>query len=111
MEDSGEKIQLLKKYFNERDDIMMAFLFGSRAQGTRSLRAGSDWDIAVYFCPLSAQLEWEATDREYPNEQAVWRDISDILESDNVDLLVLNRAPAGIAETAIGGMQLVVKDS
>lgn len=54
MDDREQKIEQLKDYFAERDDIVMAFLFGSRAK-SRS-QALSDWDIGVYFTPESASV-------------------------------------------------------
>ena len=42
-------IKKLKTYFKNRDDVLMAFLFGSRAKGISAKR--SDWDIGVYLKP------------------------------------------------------------
>ncbi|MBC7324539.1 MAG: nucleotidyltransferase domain-containing protein [Moorella sp. (in: Bacteria)] len=39
----------MKKYFSDRPDVRMAFLFGSRAK-ERAL-PGSDVDVGVYFEP------------------------------------------------------------
>jgi predicted nucleotidyltransferase len=39
----------LKKYFKERKNVAFAFLFGSHAKGSATIR--SDVDIAVYFYP------------------------------------------------------------
>lgn len=103
-----QKLQKLKRYFNKRNDVIMAFVFGSRAK--RLSHSGSDWDIAVYFKPEVAKVEWEEHNREYPEEDKVWGDCIDILQTDNVDLVVLNRAPASIANTAIHGIPLVIKD-
>ena len=108
MSEREVKIEKLIKYFTERDDIVMAFLFGSQAEN-RS-HAGSDWDVAVYFKQKIARVEWEEQGRNYPEEDRVWSACSDILKTDNVDLVVLNRAPASIADTAIRGRALVVKD-
>ena len=104
---TDEKEKLLKDYFAEREDVLMAFVFGSRAQE----RSGniSDWDIAVYFKPLSRTIEWEQ-DRNYPQESKIWGDLCGILKTDHVDLIVLNRAPANIAASAIQGMPVVIKD-
>lgn len=105
---SEEKIIALKEYFSERADISMAFIFGSRSQG--NAHNGSDWDIAVYFKPLiSGRVEWE-DERLYPEEDVVWNDCMNILKTDNVDLAVLNRVPANLADTALRGIPLVVKD-
>lgn len=102
-------IKKLTEYFKNRDDIIMAFLFGSRSNGR--IHQGSDWDIAVYFKPLVERIEWEEHGREYPEEDQVWNDCINILKTDDVDFIVLNRAPANIADTAIRGIPLVIKDN
>ncbi|MBU3925481.1 DUF86 domain-containing protein [Patescibacteria group bacterium] len=105
----NKKIELLKKYFSERKDVLMAFVFGSQAKG-RSTRI-SDWDIAAYFESLRAGgIELES-DRDYLRESEVWGDLVKILETDNVDFIVLNRAPASVAAAAVArGLPLVIKD-
>ena len=101
-------INNLKEYFRKNEDVVMAFIFGSRAK--ENVRPGSDWDIAVYFTPQKGYLEWEAQDSEYLIEDRVWSDCVEILKTDDVDLIVLNRIAASIAATAIQGMPLVIKD-
>lgn len=98
----------LKKYFKNRNDVLMAFVFGSHAQK----RAGklSDWDIAAYFTPESSAIEWEVS-RDYPQEREILGDLIEILSTDNIDLVVLNRAPANLSASAIiKGLPLVIKD-
>ena len=73
-------IKKLTDYFQKRDDVAMAFLFGSQA-GNRS-HAGSDWDIAVYFKPEKGAVEYEEYGREYPNEDKMWGELMDIIRSD-----------------------------
>lgn len=108
MSDREIKIQKLKEYFEKHEDIVMAFLFGSQAEDRA--HSGSDWDIAVYFKPEIARVEWEEHGREYPEEDHVWSTCSDILQTDKIDLVVLNRAPATIADAAIHGEPLIIKD-
>ncbi len=104
-----QSIKKLVTYFKERPDVVFAYLFGSRAKG--EARASSDWDIAVYVSPLSTRsIEWEEIDREYPQEAEICGDIVKLLATDNVDMLILNRAPAGIAASALRGTPLVIKD-
>jgi predicted nucleotidyltransferase len=43
------KIKLLKKYFEKEPSVSFAFLLGSQIKDRA--RAGSDWDVAVYFKP------------------------------------------------------------
>ncbi|MDO8662272.1 MAG: DUF86 domain-containing protein [Candidatus Omnitrophota bacterium] len=107
----NKSIAILKKYFLNKPDISAAFLFGSQAK----TYAGkiSDWDIAVYFWPKEdkSEIEWEEAGKAYPGENKIWDDLVDILKTDNVDLVVLNRAPANIAASAISeGRALVIKD-
>lgn len=102
-----EHIQRLIEYFERRADVAMAFIFGSRAKARD--HNGSDWDIGVYFNPISGSLEWEE-DREYAGEERIWNDCIDILKNDNVDMVVLNRAPATVADAAVRGIPLVIKD-
>lgn len=101
------EIEQLREYFENRDDTLMAFLFGSQTKETHSKI--SDWDIACYFTPLSNTIEWEK-DRSYPEESKIWNDLTKILETDNVDFIVLNRVPANIAASAIKGIPIVIKD-
>ena len=108
MDERETKLKQLTSYFENRDDIVMAFVFGSQAKGRA--HSDSDWDIAVYFTPEVERVEWEEQGREYPEEDKVWGDCIDILKTDNVDLVVLNRAPATIADSAIRGTPLVIKD-
>jgi len=101
------KIKLLKKYFLENPEISMAFLFGSRVKG--QVLFDSDVDIAVYFKPGDRRLEWEERG-SYPGVTEIWAETEKIL-GENVDILVLNKAPCLIAFDALrSGMPLVIKD-
>lgn len=107
-----KEINQLKKYFNKREDIIAAFLFGSRAKKIAGRL--SDWDIAVYFKPqVQGEVEWEETDKRYPEENEIWNDLVDICRTDDVDFVVLNRAPSNIVASALTeGIPLVrIKDS
>ncbi len=104
-----KEIKQLERYFSDASDVLAAFLFGSQAKNT----AGkiSDWDIAVYFKPQEpGQVDWEETDKDYPQDNKIWDDLVDILKTNDVDLVVLNRAPSNIAASAIKGIPLVIKD-
>lgn len=102
-----KEVERLKEYFKNRDDTLMAFVFGS--QIARKTTKISDWDIACYFRPLSDTIERES-ERDYPEESKIWGDLTQILQTDNVDLIVLNRSPANIAASAIAGYPLLIKD-
>ncbi len=97
----------LKTYFKNRDDVLMAFLFGSQAKGYNTKR--SDWDIGVYLKPKSGRLEWD-TGELYPQRGEIWRELSEILHTDGVDLIVFNSSSATIADAAIRGIPLIIKD-
>ncbi len=100
-------IEELKKYFSERKDIAFSFLYGSQAKG-KSNRL-SDVDIAVYFYPRKGpSIEYEEV-VFYEGEDEIWGDLQRLLNKE-VELLVLNRAPATIAAGAIRGVPLVIKD-
>ncbi len=100
-------IKLLQHYFEKREDILMAFLFGSWAND-RGCKE-SDVDIAVYFKPKTGRLEWEDFDARYEDEGIIWRDVEKILGKE-VDLLVLNRAASSIADSAISAVPIIIKD-
>ena len=102
-----KEIKKLKKYFEEQSDIVMAFVFGSQAKGLN--RRVSDWDIGVYFKPKE-YLELE-TEGDYPNESKIWPDLVDILKTDEVDFVVLNRARPDLVYNVLReGFPLVIKD-
>lgn len=97
MDEKEKLIQKLKDYFEKRDDIVMAFLFGSQAKGYA--RRVSDWDIGIYL----AEENWE-------KERGIWGDIERIVQAE-VDLVVLNRAPASIAWNILrAGIPLSIKN-
>jgi uncharacterized protein YutE (UPF0331/DUF86 family)/predicted nucleotidyltransferase len=103
----SEKIEKLIHYLKKKPSVLLAFLFGSRSKGTE--RGISDWDVAVYFRP-EEYLEIE-TEIEYPDENRIWSDLVDILETDLVDFLVLNRArPVLVYNVLRTGTPLVIKD-
>lgn len=104
---SEDKIQKLKEFFNQRPEVSMAFVFGSHTKD-RAI-SESDLDIAVYFKPAGRELEWEE-EKEYSGENELWLEI-DKLAGQNTDLVVLNRAPSGLAyEILRSGIPLVIKD-
>lgn len=96
MENQEEKLKKLKEYFEKNDDVVMAFLFGSQAKERAVSR--SDWDIGVYLTKEDRDLE-----------QKIWLEIERIVLSE-VDLIILNRAPATVADSCLRGIQLTVKD-
>lgn len=98
----------LKEYFTKKPEVLFAFLFGSLVTGRKT--EDSDIDIAVYFKPFRRGLEFQE-ERNYPGEKEMWSDLVDILETDNVDLVVLNRAAPNLAYNILKtGLPLTLKD-
>jgi predicted nucleotidyltransferase len=107
MEINERILEALKTYFEGRDDIAFAFLFGSAARGR--VRREGDVDIAVYFKP-EKEVEWEAFNKTYEGENRIALDLERLLKKE-VDLVVLNRARAVIADEIIRkGKPLIIRD-
>ena len=100
-------IKSLKRYFGKREDVLMAFLFGSGARNALTL--DSDLDIAVYFTPKGRRVEFEDPDAHYRQEHDLWLDLERILKRE-VELLVLNRAGATVSDSALRGVPIKIKD-
>jgi predicted nucleotidyltransferase len=101
------RIEELKRYFEQRMDIAFAFLYGSQANGNATRL--SDVDIGVYFYPGERHpVEFEK-EIFYEAENAIWGDLQRILKKE-VELLVLNRVSASVAASAIRGIPLVIRD-
>lgn len=85
----------------------MAFVFGSQASGTTHF--SSDWDIGVYFKP-EEYLELEARG-DYPNEDKIWSDLFSLLQTNDVDFVVLNRAKPSLVYNVLRiGTELKMAD-
>jgi len=104
---SAEIISKIKNYCLQRDDITMAFLIGSLARET--MREESDIDIAVYFS--ADRIEMEDTDNLHEEqEDEVHADLTRLLKQE-IDLIILNRAPAYICDEAIRkGIPIIIKN-
>lgn len=104
---NSEMTQKLKDYFEKRDDIVMAFLFGSFASGRTMY--DSDVDVAVYFKPKGREIEWEE-ERDWSEKDKIQEDIENIVRRD-VDLLVLNKARTMVAFDVLEkGIPIAIKD-
>ena len=92
---SPEAIKNLNDYFEQNDNVILAFVFGSYAENM--VREESDLDIAVYL-------------RDISQEERIWQDVSKIVEKE-VDLILLNEAPATLtAKIFHTGISLVIRD-
>lgn len=88
-------VEAIKTYCEHDKDIVLAFLYGSRARGTEMDE--SDYDIAVLLANNS-------------QEERVWHDISR-MTNNNVDLIALDRAPATLVSNVFKtGIPLTIKD-
>lgn len=105
--DTQQKIELLKEYFAERPDVSMAFVFGSYAKNRQNTE--SDIDVAAYFTTVGSEINVEEN-IFFESEDEVWGDIEKIVGI-RTDFLVLNRASASVAWSAINeGIPIVVKN-
>lgn len=102
----AKRINSLKDYFKNHPDIVFAFLFGSVKD--RAFHSGSDWDIGVYFQPAKGEGE---EGKFCMQEAEIFSHLVNILGTDNIDLIVLNRAPSELADTVIRcGQALIIKN-
>ncbi|MGQ9628838.1 MAG: type VII toxin-antitoxin system HepT family RNase toxin [bacterium] len=90
-------IRKLKGYFSEREDILLAFLFGSYAKG--KFISESDVDVAVQL-----REGYNLSDIK-----RIWRELEELLGID-IDLIALNRASPTIAWAALRGIPLFIGD-
>ncbi len=103
----NDMVLKLREYLERREEVLMAFLFGSWARGVGGV--DSDVDIAIYFQPPSGFLQWDDPTARYESEDEIWLDLEEMLGRE-VDLLVLNRAVPTVAESALRGIPIVIKD-
>ncbi|MHB1126527.1 MAG: type VII toxin-antitoxin system MntA family adenylyltransferase antitoxin [Bacillota bacterium] len=97
MTGDSRTVTLLKEYFADRENVVMAFLFGSMARGAE--RLDSDADVAVYL-----------TDNYRPDDvNKLWGEIELLLKRD-VDLLILNKDNPTVNWSAIRGIPLIIRD-
>jgi predicted nucleotidyltransferase len=89
----------LKQRLAETDEVVFALLFGSRAAGAP--RTDSDWDVGVY---LSPQLTPKERFESRLKLVAALQDVG------NIEVVILNDAPPLLAQRALQGKRLLVKD-
>ncbi|MDW7685379.1 MAG: nucleotidyltransferase domain-containing protein [Bacillota bacterium] len=89
----------IQEYFSERSDIAAAFLFGS--YGTEYQTPLSDVDIAVLFIPEAAiNLE---------TELVILGDLANIAGEDDINVVVLNKAPIPVQFEVLKTGKVLVK--
>jgi predicted nucleotidyltransferase len=107
MHSREEIVKLLRDYFEKREDIAFAFLFGSAARG--KTRREGDIDIAIYFRP-EKDVEWENFGRAYKGETRIGLDLERLLEKE-IDLVVLNKARSVLADEILRkGEPIIIRD-
>ena len=87
----------LKIYFQNAETVLFAFLFGSQISG--KIYRESDVDVAVYLQEGYSLV----------TVKNIWADVEAIVRKD-VDLIILNTAPPLIAQAALRGKPLIIKD-
>ncbi|UCE07892.1 MAG: nucleotidyltransferase domain-containing protein [bacterium] len=95
----------LQRYFENRNDVAFAFLYGSQVHDYATRL--SDVDIAVYFYLKKRRPIECKSENDYNGEDEIWIDFERFLKKE-VELLVLNRAAATIAASAIRGKSLAI---
>ncbi|MBC7190537.1 nucleotidyltransferase domain-containing protein, partial [Candidatus Aerophobetes bacterium] len=88
-------LEKLRKYFEKKENVILAFVFGSWVKGT--FGEDSDIDIGVYL-------------KDEKEEKSIWVELSRITGC-KVDLVVLNSAPASLVSNIFKtGIPLAIKD-
>ncbi|MFN3739850.1 MAG: type VII toxin-antitoxin system MntA family adenylyltransferase antitoxin [Thermodesulfovibrionales bacterium] len=97
-EDIDRRINRLRDFFKKHPEVIFAYIFGGLAKGRRSLL--SDVDIAVYvkdpkdFCYLQFYAE-----------------ITTFLNTDEVDLVVLNNAPLALSGRILQSKKILIDNA
>ncbi|MCP4659561.1 MAG: nucleotidyltransferase domain-containing protein [bacterium] len=92
-------LDAVRRHLEARDEILFAYLFGSRAGGRP--RPDSDWDVAIFVRPtLSGRKRFDLRVQLGLDLEEVGR----------ADVCVLNDAPPLLAQSALKGRRLVVRD-
>jgi predicted nucleotidyltransferase len=95
--DISDRIKYASQYLEKRKDVIFAYLFGGLAKGDATPL--SDVDIAVYLdegvdC-IEAKLD-------------ILEDLIDILNTDEIDLIVLNQSSLSLKMNVIRSNRLIV---
>jgi predicted nucleotidyltransferase len=98
MTERGESLHRLIRYLSGAEEILLAYLFGSQADGTAGPQ--SDYDIALLVRQPSPALQARLA-----------HEIGIILGTDWVDVVLLNRAPVELAYAVIVQGQLLYQRS
>ena len=91
--------QELRRRLRAQPDVLFAFLFGSRTGA--GARPDSDWDVAIYASPMMTDGQ------RFDLRRALEADLGDLGQT---DITMLNDAPPLLAQRALQGERVVIRD-
>ncbi len=95
----------LRSFFEERKEVLFAYLFGSTAKG--SPNALSDIDIAVFVNPS----EFQDQNYRYGYQASLASHLMSFLKTNQIDLVILNEAPALLKQKIFSrGIEIFCRD-
>jgi predicted nucleotidyltransferase len=89
------KLEILQKTLSLSDDIVLSFLFGSRARGEHHEQ--SDWDIAILFKDNTSG--WDNLGKQEEVRRLLSQALS--IDDDKIDLVDLYRGGLSISATVV----------
>ena len=84
-------------YLANREDILFAYLFGSYAKGNQTHL--SDIDVAVYM---------EDNNQAFDQKLGILNDLTKILETEEIDLVILNKAPIALLTKILANKVILI---
>ncbi|MFO8034354.1 MAG: nucleotidyltransferase domain-containing protein [Candidatus Bipolaricaulota bacterium] len=97
MRDIDELKRVLREYFRGREEVIAVYLFGSLTRG--STHGLSDVDVAVLV--ESDQRASQEAAEPFGYKAAVVGGVTSVLQTDRVDVVILNEAPPLLAHEVI----------
>ena len=91
------KVKYRGAYLEKQQNVCFAYLFGGLAKGEQSPL--SDVDIAVYFSDDSDFIE---------SKLEILEKLTDILRTDEIDLVALNKAPLSLKMNILKNNKILV---
>jgi len=95
-----ETLSIVRPCLAQRAEVLFAYLFGSTARGDN--RLASDVDIAVFIDPDRIGAD------AGPYRTALLTELLSCLERNDVDLVLLNKAPAILSHRILRDGQLIL---